>query len=72
MKSTSTRRVINGKTYDTQTSELIGWYKRNSTLYRRVKAKDYFMTFNNSCDFTPIAENQAYKIMHSGEFIFDE
>ena len=39
MKSTSTRRVINGKTYDTQTSELIGWYKRSSTLYRRVKAK---------------------------------
>ena len=72
MKSTSTRRVINGKTYDTQTSELVGWYKGNSTLYRRVKAKDYFMTFNNSCDFTPMTENQAYDIMHSGEFIFDE
>lgn len=72
MKNTSTRRVINGKTYDTQTSELIGWYKRNSTLYRRVKAKDYFMTFNNCGDFTPMNENQVYDIMHSGEFIFNE
>ena len=72
MKNTSTRRVINGKTYDTQTAELVGWYKRSSTLYRRVKAKDYFMTFNNCCDFTPMNENQAYEIMHSGEFIFDE
>ena len=71
MKSTSTRRVINGKTYDTQTAELVGWYKRSSTLYRRVKARDYFMTFNNSCDFALMTENQAYKIMHSGEFIFD-
>lgn len=72
MKNTSTRRVINGKTYDTQTAELVGWYKRSSTLYRRVKARDYFMTFNNCCDFTPITENQAYDIMYSGEFIFDE
>ena len=72
MKSTSTRRVINGTTYDTRTAELVGWYKRCSTLYRRVKAKDYFMTFNNGCDFAPITENQAYKVMRSGEFIFDE
>ena len=71
MKSTSTRRVINGKTYDTQTAELVGWYKRSSTLYRRVKARDYFMTFKNCSDFTPMTENQAYDIMHSGEFIFD-
>lgn len=35
-------------------------------------AKDYFMTFNNGCDFATMTENQAYKIMHSGEFIFDE
>lgn len=42
------------------------------TNYRRVKARDYFMTYNNSCDFTPMTENEAYKIIHSGEFIFDE
>ena len=27
--------------------------------------------FNNCCDFTPMTENQAYDIMHFGEFIFD-
>ena len=66
------RKVIKGKTYDTETAELIGWYKKSSTIYRRVKARDYFMTFFTDSDVRPLTDNEAWKVMHSGEFVYDE
>lgn len=67
------RQVIKGKTYDTTTAQVVGFYKGSSTLYRRVKAKDYFMGFDISSYLVPISEFEAEKIMYrSGEFVWNE
>ena len=67
------KQLIKGKTYDTSTAEVVGFYKKNSTLYRRVKAKDYFIGFCTESKLVPISDYVAEKMMYrSGEFIFDE
>lgn len=66
------KQVIKGKTYDTTTAQVVGFY-RHSTLYRRVKAKDYFLEFWTETCLKPISEYEAEKMMYrSGEFVFNE